>query len=130
MKRVVLGIFLSLTFLFAGAKNIPASPEIVQSGITIIDIRTKPEWIQTGIVKGAVPITFFDERGGYDAQKFLVALDGYVNKNEEFAIICRSGNRTTAVSKFLGELGYKVINLQGGVKHLVSQGYELSKYNP
>jgi rhodanese-related sulfurtransferase len=130
MKKIFLGLFLLLSIVHAGVKNMPATPQIVESGITIIDIRTKPEWEQTGIVKNSIPITFFDERGNYDAQKFLDMLSGVVKKGEEFAIICRSGNRTTAVSQFLAQQGYDVINLQGGVKHLATQGYKLSKYKP
>lgn len=128
MKKILL-IFLALfTFSFAEVKNILANKEIVNSGITIIDIRTKPEWKETGIIKDSIPLTFFDEKGRYDAQHFLDMLSGYVKKNQEFAIICRSGNRTAVVSKFLDNMGYKVVNLQGGIKYLLSQGYELQSY--
>ncbi|WP_458699516.1 rhodanese-like domain-containing protein [Sulfurospirillum sp. 1307] len=128
MKKVILALILISSFLLAGVKTLNASPEIVNSGIKIIDIRTKPEWLQTGIVKGAIPITFFDERGNYDVPKFLKLLNKYVDKNEEFALICRTGNRTTAVSDFLGKMGYKVINLKGGVVSLMKQGYKLTPY--
>jgi rhodanese-related sulfurtransferase len=128
MKKVILALILISSFLLAGVKTLNASPEIVNSGIKIIDIRTKPEWLQTGIVKGAIPITFFDKRGNYDVPKFLKLLNKYVDKNEEFALICRTGNRTTAVSDFLGKMGYKVINLKGGVVSLMKQGYKLTPY--
>lgn len=114
--------------LIAEVKHIPANPSIVSSGMTIIDIRTQAEWEETGIVKGSIPITFFDDRGNYDAQKFLDILNNYVKKNEEFAIICRTGNRTTSIGQYLDKIGYKVINLQGGVVFLKQQGYELDKY--
>jgi len=129
MKKVLLGLILVFSFLFAGVKTVNVSPKLVTSGIKIIDIRTKGEWEQTGIVKGSIPITFFDEHGNYDAQNFLSILDGYVKKGEEFALICRTGNRTTAVSDFLGKNGFNVINLKGGVKRLTQQGYKLTKYN-
>lgn len=130
MKKIVLSILMATTFMYAGAKHIEATPKVVQSGIKIIDIRTKPEWIQTGIVKNSIPITFFDLQGKYDAKAFLGLLSKYVTKNEEFAIICRTGNRTTAVSQFLAQVGYNVINLKGGVTSLMRQGYKLSKYSP
>ena len=128
MKKILLAIVLISSFLFAGVKTVKVSPELVNSGIKIIDIRTAGEWEQTGIVKDSIPITFFDIRGNYDAQKFIGMLNNHVKKGEEFALICRTGNRTTAVSDFLGKQGYDVINLKGGVKSLGEQGYKLVKY--
>lgn len=132
MRKIILMLMVMVmaTFLLASSSNVNATPEFVKKGIKIIDIRTQEEWIQTGIVKNAIPITFFDARGGYDAAKFLETLNTHVKKNEEFALICRTGNRTTAVSDFLGKNGYNVINLKGGVVSLMQQGYKLSRYNP
>ncbi len=128
MSKIMLGLFMISTFMLAGVKTADVSPAIVQSGIKIIDIRTEPEWVQTGIVEGSIPITFFDERGNYDAQKFLTALNFHVSKGEEFAIICRTGSRTTMVAEFLGQQGYDVVNLKGGVMRLMQQGFRLSSY--
>ncbi len=128
MRKIMLGLFMISTFMLAGVKTVNVTPDIVQSGIKIIDIRTEQEWQQTGIVKDSVQITFFDARGNYDAQKFLDRLSSYVKKGEEFALICRTGNRTTAVSDFLGKQGYDVINLKGGVVNLTRQGYKLVPY--
>ncbi len=124
----MLGLFMISTFMLAGVKTANVTPQLVQSGIKIVDIRTEPEWVQTGIVKGSIPITFFDERGSYDAQKFLDALSGHVKKGEEFALICRTGSRTAAISEFIGKQGYDVINLKGGVMSLMQQGFELTPY--
>lgn len=129
MYKSFLFLFLCVN-LFAEVKHIPANPSIVSSGITIIDVRTESEWKETGIVKDSIPITFFDARGNYDAQKFLDLLSAYVQKDKEFAIICRTGNRTTSIGQYLDKLGYKVINLQGGVVFLKQQGYEFQEYNP
>ena len=128
MSKLMLGLFMISTFMLAGVKTVDVTPDIVQSGIKIIDIRTEQEWQQTGIVKDSVPITFFDARGNYDAGKFLDTLSSHVKKGEEFALICRTGNRTTAVSDFLGKQGYDVINLKGGVVSLGKQGFKLVPY--
>jgi len=107
----------------------PLTKALHKTGIKIIDIRTKPEWKQTGIVKGSYTLTFFDEKGRYDANVFLNKLKGIVNKNENFAIICRTGNRTTAVARFLRESGYvKVVNLLGGVVQASENGVEFQPY--
>jgi len=128
MKKILIGMMMISTFMLAGVKTINVTPEIAQSGIKIIDIRTEPEWVQTGIVKDSIVITFFDARGNYDEQKFLDKLSSHVSKSEEFALICRTGNRTTVVSDFLGKQGYDVINLKGGVVSLGKQGFKLVPY--
>jgi rhodanese-related sulfurtransferase len=130
MLRAMSLLFLMVVSMQAGAKSILVSPSVVKQPMTIIDIRTEAEWRQTGIVAGAIPLTFFDAKGRYDANAFLQELDKHVRKDVPFAIICRTGNRTTAVSEFLGELGYEVINLQGGMVELVKQGYRPAPYRP
>lgn len=96
--------------------------------ITIIDIRTEPEWHQTGIVKGSKTITFFAADGEYDYDNFLRQLNQVVDKDEEFAIICRSGARTRVAAQLLTQKGYKVIDLKGGVQYLPKIGIELVPY--
>ncbi len=125
MRKVVTALLLLAMSLFAQMKNEYISPKIVQSGIKIIDIRTKSEWKGTGVIKNSIPITFFDESGNYDAEEFMKKVNLHVKKGEEFAIVCRSGNRTSMVGDFLVKKGYKVINLQGGIVSLVNQGYKL-----
>lgn len=116
------------TFLCAELRHMDANIDIVKSGIKIIDIRTEPEWVETGLVENSIPITFFDEQGHYNAQAFVNELSKHVKKEREFALICRTGNRTVAVSEFLSKQGYKVINLKGGIKQLISQGYTPEPY--
>ncbi len=128
MKKIILSLMLILTFSFSEVINIPITSEVVQSGIKIIDIRTKPEWKQTGIINGSKTITFFDELGRYNVPKFLGKLNAYVKKGEKFALVCRTGHRTGIVSKFLADNGYKVVDLQGGVNALAKQNYKFIKY--
>lgn len=130
MTKILLLISLFSTFLFAELRHVDASEEIVKSGIKIIDIRTLPEWKETGLVENAIPITFFDEQGRYNAETFIKELDKHVSKDKEFALICRTGNRTSAVSELLSKQGYKVVNLKGGMKSLMSKGYTPEPYKP
>ncbi|WP_409251717.1 rhodanese-like domain-containing protein [Bacillus sp. SCS-153A] len=37
------------------------------------------------------------------------------DKDKEYILICRSGNRSGKVSQFLHEKGYKVVNMEGGM---------------
>ena len=130
MSKISLIIALFSTLLFAELRHVDVDKEIVKSGIKIIDIRTEAEWKETGLVENAIPITFFDEQGRYDAQAFINELNKHVKKDLEFALICRTGNRTAAVSEFLSKQGYKVVNLKGGIKRLMSQGYTPEPYRP
>ena len=123
-------LMLGVSFVWAELRQVDASEAIVKSGIQIVDIRTKPEWQETGVIKDSILITFFDEQGRYDVQAFMNELNKHVTKDKEFALICRTGNRTSMVSEFLSKQGYKVINLQGGIKRLISQGYAPSAYKP
>ena len=129
MKRIVLVLLILSASLFAELKNVLVTPEFLNKKIKIIDIRTTGEWINTGIVKGAYTLMFFDERGKYNIEKFLKDLNGIVKKGEQFALICRTGSRTRDISKYLStEFNYNVINLDGGMMKLMREGYKPVKY--
>jgi rhodanese-related sulfurtransferase len=132
MKKLILLLTLFTLTLFAEVKQEFPSQKLIDSKIKIIDIRTPGEWRETGILKGAIPIMFFDERGQYDIKAFLNALGRYVKPTDTFALICRSGNRTSMVSSFLDkELGYThVINLRGGMLYAIGQKLPIEAYSP
>ena len=113
----------------SNSKDQPLSMALYKTGIKIIDIRTKEEWKQTGIVKGSIPIEFFNAKGKYDVKKFVTQLDKKVNKTEPFAIICRSGNRTSQVIGLLRKLGYRqAIDIKGGILKAAENGIPFEKY--
>lgn len=129
MKKIVIAIVLLATMLLADVKNVPVTQDFLKKGITIIDIRTPGEWKHTGIIKGAHPIMFFDERGRYNVEAFIKQLNKVVKKDEPFAIICHTGSRTSQIAPFLSEkFGYDVINLQGGMDKLAREGYKAVPY--
>ncbi len=130
MRKIGIFLIFLSSFLFADLRNVEVDEAVVKSGITVVDIRTNPEWADTGVVKDAVLITFFDEQGRYDVDAFLKELDKHVSKDKEFALICRTGSRTSAVSDLLSKQGYKVVNLRGGMKLLLQKGYTPTPYNP
>lgn len=131
MKKILWGLFITMTALMAELQQVWATPAFANEDIKIIDIRTPAEWKETGIVKGSYTIMFFDEQGNFDVPAFLKALDSVVNREEPFALICRVGSRTAIVSEFLSErLGYKVINLQGGIMKMIYEGYKTVPYQP
>ena len=118
LKKIILTFMLLATALFADLKNEFITKAFVASKTPIVDIRTAPEWRETGLIKGAIPITFFRRDGSYDARAFLRELNKKVDTSKPFALICHTGSRTAVVSAWLAkELGYKVINLKGGMEY-------------
>lgn len=98
--------------------------QLMDENVPLIDIRTKGEWQETGVIKGSHLLTFFDERGKYDMDKWLAELDKIAKKDQKFVLICRSGNRTGQVSNFLDKkLGYSQVNhLKRGIKVWIRSG--------
>lgn len=94
----------------------PDAAAMMQSGkVTLIDIRRPEEWRQTGVAKGAVRIDM-QHPGG--APGFLNAVLQQVggDRNAPIALICRTGNRTTQVQKFLEAQGFtQVYNVKEGM---------------
>ncbi len=116
MKNIFLSLLILSASLFAKVTNEYASQKLLDDKTPVVDIRTPPEWMETGLLKGAIPIMFFNERGGYDIEGFLTELNKKVDTTKPFAIICRTGSRTKILSHFLSkEMNYKVINLEGGM---------------
>lgn len=131
MRILFIAILLLATTLMADYSAQPIDKKLIDSKIKIIDIRTPSEWKTTGLIKGSIPIMFFDEQGNYNVEAFLGKLNKVVKKREKFALICNSGNRTQIVGNFLGkQQGYNVIDLQGGIQYAIGKKMPLEPYKP
>lgn len=131
MKQWLLYLTLATTTLMADYTAQPIDQKILDSKIKIIDIRTPSEWKTTGLVKGSIPIMFFDEQGNYNLNAFTTELNKKVAKGEKFALICNSGNRSAILGKHLGtQMGYSVIDFQGGIQYAISKKLPLEPYKP
>ncbi len=92
-----------------------AASKVAAGRITLVDIRTPPEWKETGIAKGAKLINMLHPQG---APGFTNALLEKVNgdRNAPIALICRTGNRTTQVQRYLQSQGFtQVYNVKEGM---------------
>jgi rhodanese-related sulfurtransferase len=91
---------------------------LIKSGIPVIDIRTRPEWEETGIVEGSHLLTFYDERGRADPPAWLDKVKPIAKPGDPVILICRTGNRTKAVSQLLSkQAGYATVyNVRDGIK--------------
>ena len=123
MSRLFIVTLLFISSLYADVINISAKQLAeMQNNLLIVDIRTKPEWKETGILAQSYPITFFQEDGSYNLQSFMEQIIKLNPKKEKArAIICRSGNRSVPVADFLSQQGYKVYNVQRGIIEWQSQ---------
>ncbi|GFO70819.1 sulfurtransferase [Geomonas limicola] len=134
MKTVIFAILLlslcQLPVLAAGTVHYaPLTPELLASGVKIIDIRTEKEWRETGVVKGALGLTFYREDMSYDAKAFLATLQQHVKPNDRIALLCRTGNRSDKVSRYLVQQGFtSVTNIDGGVTRAREAGIKLVPY--
>jgi rhodanese-related sulfurtransferase len=133
-------------FLFAGLILISAASvraEIVDiendelaslsaAGVPVIDVRTAPEWEETGIVPGSHLLTYFDERGNADPASWLKKVKAFTKPADPVIIICRSGKRSKAVSQFLTEkAGYvKVYNVKNGIGGWAKEGRPIAPAAP
>lgn len=71
----------------------------------IIDVREDYELEETGTIKGAIHIPMNEVPNRLNE----------ITKEREIYILCRSGVRSYNVAKYLNELGYEAINLDGGI---------------
>ena len=98
--------------------------KLSKSGVPVVDIRLQSEWEETGIVGGSKLLTFFDEKGRVDAPAWLDKVKPFAKPNEPVIVICRTGNRTKAVSQFLSQqAGYATVyNVKAGIKGWIGAG--------
>lgn len=73
--------------------------------IKLIDIR-EPYETKAGSIKGSKNIPMGD---------LLEKPENYLNKQDEYYIMCQSGMRSARTVGMLSNLGYKVINVSGGM---------------
>ena len=92
-----------------------AAAQVGAGKITLIDIRTPPEWKETGVAKGAKRINMLHPQG---APGFVGAVLEEVkgDRSAPIALICRTGNRTTQVQRYLQAQGFtNVYNVKEGM---------------
>ncbi len=127
MLRFSLGIGLLLAALGLRAEVIDIDnaelARLVAAKVPVIDIRTAPEWAESGVVPGSQLLTFFDERGRADPAAWLAKARPIADPSQPVILICRSGNRTQAVSRFLSDkAGYtKVYNVKSGIRTWIGE---------
>ena len=89
---------------------------ISDSQVTIVDVRTADEY-SGGHIPNAINIDV--NRAG-----FLYEADEKLPKDKTIAVYCQGGVRSRKAASLLSDNGYKVLNLNGGIKEWMSAGKE------
>ncbi|MDH5798470.1 MAG: rhodanese-like domain-containing protein [Paracoccaceae bacterium] len=84
----------------------------------LVDIRRPEEWKQTGVIEGALLVTYGS------AEDFLRTVTPKLASGQRLALICRSGNRTSrATQQIAGLVDVPVVDVQGGMLRVLKEGY-------
>ena len=80
---------------------------ITDSNVVILDVRKTDEFAE-GHITGAILIDQFQS-------DFLEQAQAKLPKDKTIAIYCRSGRRSANAAGKLADVGYKCVNLKGGI---------------
>ena len=85
----------------------------------ILDVRT-PEEFEEGHIAGSININYHDEN-------FSAALDT-LDKNKQYEVYCRSGNRSYKSIELMKKKGFKnIYHFEGGILNWEEKGFETVK---
>lgn len=101
---------------------------MLEQGVPVYDVRRPEEWRETGVLAGSHLLTFVDA-GGVLQPDFLPRFTQAVGKDDPVILICRVGNRTDALGRYLvEELGYtRVYNVRHGITRWIGNGRPVSR---
>jgi rhodanese-related sulfurtransferase len=96
---------------------------LLAQGVPMYDVRRADEWRQTGVIAGSRRLTFVDG-GGKLNPEFMPQFTQAVGKNDPVILICRTGNRTDVLARYLVEkFGYtQVYNVREGIMGWMREG--------
>ena len=80
---------------------------IADSNVVVLDVRTATEFAE-GHIQGSVNI----DQGQSD---FVEKAMSTLPINKKIAVYCRSGRRSANAAERLADVGYKCVNLKGGI---------------
>ena len=80
---------------------------IADSNVVILDVRKADEFAE-GHIKGAILIDQFQS-------DFVEQAQAKLPKGKTIAVYCRSGRRSANAAGKLADIGYKCVNLKGGI---------------
>lgn len=103
---LALGAYMVIpSFAWAATGEIWSAPEVAEAldkqAVILLDVRSRAEWAETGLAKGAWPVSMHEE--GF-AQRLFAARDFAAGR--PVAIICATGGRSAQLLAALKSAGY------------------------
>ena len=89
--------------------------EINSTNVFLVDVRESDEY-KTGHIEGATNIDVLNP-------DFVTNAEHILPDDKTIAVYCGSGKRSAMASEQLTEVGYKVVNLDGGLAAWKAAGY-------
>ena len=91
--------------------------ELLNEKTLIVDVRRAEEWSKTGVIKGSQLLTFFDENGNANTEKWFSDISDLSDKKIPVILICRSGSRSKVIGNWMKRtLGYQTVyNVTDGI---------------
>ena len=80
---------------------------LTNDSVQLLDVRTPEEYAE-GHIAGSRNINVFDSDFIDEAEKTL-------DKSKPVAVYCRSGKRSADAARELSDIGFNVVNLEGGI---------------
>lgn len=92
---------------YAGALLPAEAHRMMQAGVRLVDVRTKPELVYVGRIPGAVTIEWQTWPGNRPNPEFIGELAAIADKEEPVMFICRSGSRSHAAADAALQAGWR-----------------------
>lgn len=92
--------------------------EIKNDSVQLVDVRTPQEYAESHIA-GAININV-------QSEDFRQMVKKDLSKHSTVLVYCRSGKRSLKAAGILTRLGYKVINLKGGIIEWKDDGFPVT----
>jgi rhodanese-related sulfurtransferase len=92
---------------YAGALTPAEAAELMQAGVKLVDVRTKPELQYVGRIPGSLAVEWQTWPGGKPNPEFIGELAASVGKDEPVMFLCRSGARSHGAAEAALRAGWK-----------------------
>ena len=102
--------------------------KLKKDNFKFIDIRTKKERENTGVIHGSLEITAFDIYGNF-VPEFMQTFQNLVDLNDHIVFVSNEGDISSILANgFAEQLGAaNMYSLHGGIQALIKENYLLSK---
>ena len=99
-----------------------------KDGFKIIDIRTLEEREDTGIIKGSLQMTAFDNKGNFNSE-FIKFFEKKIKPKDHVIFVSKTGDISSILANgFVEQLGKKnIYTLVGGIDKWILEGRKLKK---